>query len=82
MLARQGVFVELNEDDHGDMVEIINNTDLNTHFLSLAREVRPKRQFGPEVEKDICRRHDQTGSFSQVCSPKLFVQVLLIDLVF
>ena len=40
MLARQGVFVELNEDDHGDLVEIINNTDLNTNFLSLAREVR------------------------------------------
>ena len=40
MLARQGVFVELNEDEHGDLVEIINNTDLNTNFLSLAREVR------------------------------------------
>ncbi|XP_037070345.1 LOW QUALITY PROTEIN: 26S proteasome non-ATPase regulatory subunit 2-like [Pollicipes pollicipes] len=54
MLARQGVFVDLNEDDHGDLVEIINNTDLNTNFLSLARELDIME---PKTPEDIYKSH-------------------------
>ena len=41
MLGRQQVFLELPEemDDSEDLNEILSNANLNTHFLSLAREV-------------------------------------------
>ena len=42
MLGRQQVFIELPEDD-GDgnelLLELISNSQLNQHFLALAREV-------------------------------------------
>lgn len=42
MLGRQQIFLELNEEleDYDDLIEIMSNTHLNNHFLSLAREVR------------------------------------------
>lgn len=42
MLARQQFFLELSEDayDYEDLNEILSNANLNTHFLSLAREVK------------------------------------------
>lgn len=41
MLGRQQIFLELNEEleDYDDLIEIMSNTHLNNHFLSLAREV-------------------------------------------
>lgn len=41
MLGRQQVFLELPEDmdDYEDLTEILSNSHLNTHFLSLGREV-------------------------------------------
>lgn len=41
MLGRQQVFLELPEemDDYEDFTEILSNSHLNTHFLSLGREV-------------------------------------------
>lgn len=41
MLARQQFYLELPEDmdDYEDLNEILSNANLNTHFLSLAREV-------------------------------------------
>lgn len=45
MLGRQQIFLELNEemDDYDDLVEIMSNSHLNNHFLSLAREVQSLR---------------------------------------
>ena len=42
MLGRHGMFLELNEDveDYEDLTEIMSNVQLNSNFLSLAREVR------------------------------------------
>ena len=44
MLGRQQVFLEMPEDDMDNnnelLLEIISNSQLNQHFLSLAREVR------------------------------------------
>ena len=41
MLARQQIFLELDEDmeDNEDLTEILSNTHLNNNFLALAREV-------------------------------------------
>ena len=41
MLGRQQIFLELSEEleDYDDLIEIMSNTHLNNHFLSLAREV-------------------------------------------
>ena len=41
MLARQQIFLELDEDmeDYDELVEIMSNSLLNNNFLSLAREV-------------------------------------------
>lgn len=41
MLGRHQVFLELPEemDDYEDFTEILSNSHLNTHFLSLGREV-------------------------------------------
>jgi len=41
MLARQQLFLELDEDmeDYEDIMEIMSNSLLNNNFLSLAREV-------------------------------------------
>ena len=42
MLARQQIFLELDEDmeDNEELTEILSNTHLNNNFLALAREVR------------------------------------------
>lgn len=47
MLGRQQIFLELNEEleDYDDLIEIMSNTHLNNHFLSLAREVRTSYFF-------------------------------------
>ena len=41
MLARQQVFIELDDDmeDCEELTEILSNTHLNNNFLALAREV-------------------------------------------
>ena len=41
MLGCQQIFLELSEEleDYDDLIEIMSNTHLNNHFLSLAREV-------------------------------------------
>ena len=41
MLARQQIFLELDEDmeDCEELTEILSNTHLNNNFLALAREV-------------------------------------------
>ena len=41
MLARQQIFLELDEDmeDNEELTEILSNTHLNNNFLALAREV-------------------------------------------
>ena len=41
ILGRQQIFLELNDemDEYDDLVEIMSNSQLNHHFLALAREV-------------------------------------------
>lgn len=47
MLGRHQVFLELPEemDDYEDFTEILSNSHLNTHFLSLGREVGTNLMF-------------------------------------
>lgn len=48
ILGRQQIFFELDEEaDNADLMEHMRNTQLNTHFLNLAREVmnRPKLKY-------------------------------------
>lgn len=42
MLARQQIFLDLDEDmeENEELTEILSNTHLNSNFLALAREVR------------------------------------------
>lgn len=56
MLGRQQIFLELNEDmeDCDDLVEIMSNSQLNNHFLSLARELDIMEPKSPE---DIYKTH-------------------------
>ncbi|KAG1678341.1 26S proteasome non-ATPase regulatory subunit 2 [Nymphon striatum] len=56
MLGRQQVFLELNDEleDYDDLVEIMSNGHLNTHFLSLARELDIME---PKTPEDIYKTH-------------------------
>lgn len=56
MLARQQVCLELDESvpDYDDLVEIMSNTNLNKHFLNLARELDIMEAKTPE---DIYKSH-------------------------
>ncbi|KAB7504021.1 26S proteasome non-ATPase regulatory subunit 2 [Armadillidium nasatum] len=56
MLARQQFFLELSEDayDYEDLNEILSNANLNTHFLSLARELDIME---PKTPEDIYKSH-------------------------
>eukprot|EP00057_Strongylocentrotus_purpuratus_P008602 XP_011663076.1 PREDICTED: 26S proteasome non-ATPase regulatory subunit 2 [Strongylocentrotus purpuratus] len=56
MLGSQQIFLELPEEteDYDDLVEIMSNTQLNTHFLALARELDIME---PKVPEDIYKSH-------------------------
>ncbi|XP_047474955.1 26S proteasome non-ATPase regulatory subunit 2-like [Penaeus chinensis] len=56
MLGRQQVFLELPEDmdDYEDLTEILSNSHLNTHFLSLGRELDI---MDPKTPEDIYKSH-------------------------
>ncbi|XP_011200609.2 26S proteasome non-ATPase regulatory subunit 2 [Bactrocera dorsalis] len=56
MLARQQVCLELDESvpDYDDLMEIMSNTNLNKHFLNLARELDIMEAKTPE---DIYKSH-------------------------
>ncbi|KAK7081933.1 26S proteasome non-ATPase regulatory subunit 2 [Halocaridina rubra] len=56
MLGRQQVFLELPEDmdDFEDLTEILSNSHLNTHFLSLGRELDI---MDPKTPEDIYKSH-------------------------
>jgi len=56
MLGRHQVFLELPEemDDYEDFTEILSNSHLNTHFLSLGRELDI---MDPKTPEDIYKSH-------------------------
>lgn len=56
MLARQQVYLDLEETfpDYDDLVEIMSNSNLNKHFLNLARELDIME---PKVPEDIYKTH-------------------------
>ncbi|KAK3851430.1 hypothetical protein Pcinc_041919 [Petrolisthes cinctipes] len=56
MLGRHQVFLELPEemDDYEDFTEILSNSHLNTHFLSLGRELDI---MDPKTPEDIYKLH-------------------------
>lgn len=56
MLARQQVYLDLEETfpDYDDLVEIMSNSNLNKHFLNLARELDI---IEPKVPEDIYKTH-------------------------
>ncbi|XP_072163090.1 26S proteasome non-ATPase regulatory subunit 2-like [Diadema setosum] len=56
MLGSQQIFLELPEEteDFDDLVEIMSSTQLNTHFLALARELDIME---PKVPEDIYKSH-------------------------
>jgi len=63
MLGRQQIFLELNEEleDYDDLIEIMSNTHLNNHFLSLARELDIME---PKTPEDIYKSHLDNNSRS------------------
>ncbi|XP_031550195.1 26S proteasome non-ATPase regulatory subunit 2-like [Actinia tenebrosa] len=63
MLARQQVFLELDEDmdDYEDIMEIMSNSLLNKNFLSLARELDIME---PKVPEDIYKTHLENKGIS------------------
>jgi len=56
ILGRQQIFLELNDemDEYDDLVEIMSNSQLNHHFLALARELDIME---PKVPEDIYKSH-------------------------
>lgn len=56
MLARQQIYIDIDESspDYDDLVEIMSNTNLNKHFLNLARELDIME---PKVPEDIYKSH-------------------------
>ncbi|KAK3737228.1 hypothetical protein QZH41_010857, partial [Actinostola sp. cb2023] len=69
MLARQQLFLELDEDmeDFEDIMEIMSNSLLNNNFLSLAREVSCIGHLDimePKVPEDIYKTHLENKGIS------------------
>ncbi|KAK2579619.1 hypothetical protein KPH14_011549 [Odynerus spinipes] len=56
MLGRQQIFLELNEStpEYDDLVEIMSNSQLNNHFLNLARELDITE---PKTPEDVYKSH-------------------------
>lgn len=56
MLGRQQIFLELPEStvDYDDLVEIMSNSQLNNHFLTLARELDIME---PKTPEDVYKSH-------------------------
>jgi hypothetical protein len=50
ILGRQQIFFELDEEaDNADLMEHMRNTQLNAHFLNLAREVMEQTVTGASI---------------------------------
>lgn len=56
MLGRQQIFLPLNEDapDYDDIIDIMSNSHLNNHFLSLGRELDIME---PKTPEDVYKSH-------------------------
>ncbi|CAM9881930.1 26S proteasome non-ATPase regulatory subunit 2 [Lampetra fluviatilis] len=74
VLGRHGVFLELSEEleEFEDLTEIMSNVQLNSNFLSLARELDIME---PKVPEDIYKTHLENNRFgpsgSQVDSARM-----------
>ncbi|KAG7208331.1 hypothetical protein KM043_014567 [Ampulex compressa] len=68
MLGRQQIFLELQESmvEYEDLVEIMSNSHLNTHFLNLARELDIME---PKTPEDVYKSHLENSRASFGSSP-------------
>lgn len=54
MLGRQQHYMELDENEHDEVIEIMSNAHLNNHFLNLARELDI---LEPKTPDDVYKMH-------------------------
>jgi len=78
ILGRQQVFFEL-ADDYSELMDLMRNSSLNTHFINLARELDI---LEPKVPEDIYKSHLEPNSESCIYVGQILLQachVLLLE---